>query len=99
MDEHQLLSISRAAERYHGPIPMLRNALQQGYIKGHKIGKQRVAKPRDNEAYLENPPRLGRPPKRTNYNGVCKIHHYDTALRRYLDALAQGLMERALGTL
>jgi hypothetical protein len=38
----------------------------------------------------------GKPTKRADYKGVCKIVYYDFALRRYLDALAQGLMARAL---
>jgi hypothetical protein len=39
----------------------------------------------------------GKPTKRTDYKGVCKILYHDVSLRRYLDALAQGLMTRALG--
>lgn len=65
MDEHQLLSISEAAERYHIPVPTLRNALQQGHVKGHKIGKQWVVNSLDIEAYIKNPPRRGRPAKET----------------------------------
>lgn len=38
----------------------------------------------------------GKPTKRTQYKGVCTIHYFDISLRRYLDALAQGLMARAL---
>jgi excisionase family DNA binding protein len=64
MDEQQLLSISEAAERYHIPVPTLRNALQQGHLKGYKIGKQWVIYPTDIEAYLKNPPRRGRPAKK-----------------------------------
>lgn len=40
----------------------------------------------------------GKPTKRADYRGVCKVHYYDVSLRRYLDALAQGLIERAVGT-
>ncbi|MBA3943111.1 MAG: hypothetical protein H0X37_00950 [Herpetosiphonaceae bacterium] len=32
------------------------------------------------------------------YKGVCAIDYYDVAIRRYLDALAQGLITQALGT-
>jgi hypothetical protein len=39
----------------------------------------------------------GIPTKRLNYKGVCKISYHDISLRRYLDALAHGLMERAVG--
>ena len=39
----------------------------------------------------------GEPTKRADYKGVCKIHYHDISIRRYLDALAQGLMERAVG--
>ncbi len=38
----------------------------------------------------------GKPTKRTNYRGVCKILYHDISMRRYLDALAQSLMDRAL---
>lgn len=38
----------------------------------------------------------GKPTKRAQYKGVCTIHYFDVALRRYLDALAHGLMARAL---
>ncbi len=31
------------------------------------------------------------------YKGVCVIYYHDISIRRYLDAVAQGLMERALG--
>ncbi len=34
----------------------------------------------------------GKPTKRTNYKGVCKVHYHDVSLRRYLDALAYELM-------
>ena len=39
----------------------------------------------------------GIPTKRSDYKGVCKVHYYDVSIRRYLDALAHGLMERAVG--
>ena len=39
----------------------------------------------------------GLPTKRGDYKGVCMIIYYDISLRRYLDALARGLMERAVG--
>jgi hypothetical protein len=39
----------------------------------------------------------GKPTKRTDYMGVCRINYYDLTIRRYLDALAAGLIERALG--
>jgi hypothetical protein len=39
----------------------------------------------------------GKPTKREEYRGVCKVQYYDISIRRYLDALAQGLMERAVG--
>jgi len=64
MDDQQLLSISEAAERYHIPVPTLRNALQQGHIEGKKIGKQWVVNPKNVEAYLKNRPRRGRPTKK-----------------------------------
>ena len=35
------------------------------------------------------------PTRRLAYKGVCKVIYHDVALRRYLDALAQGLMARA----
>lgn len=38
----------------------------------------------------------GKPTKRLEYKGVCKVQYYDLSIRRYLDALAQGLMARAL---
>lgn len=38
----------------------------------------------------------GSPTKRLDYKGVCKTSYHDVSLRRYLDALAHGLMERAL---
>jgi hypothetical protein len=41
----------------------------------------------------------GKATKRADYKGVCSICYHDVALRRYLDALAQGLMERAVGAL
>lgn len=34
----------------------------------------------------------GKPTLRTDYKGVCKVHYYDVSIRRYLDALARGLM-------
>jgi hypothetical protein len=40
----------------------------------------------------------GIPKKRVEYRGVCKVNYYDVSIRRYLDALAHGLMTRALGT-
>lgn len=40
----------------------------------------------------------GKATKRLNYKGVCLIHYYDVSIRRYLDALAHGLMERSLGS-
>lgn len=39
----------------------------------------------------------GKATKRDNYKGVCLIHYYDVSIRRYLDALAHGLMARAVG--
>ena len=39
----------------------------------------------------------GKPTLRTDYKGVCNIHYYDLTIRRYLDALAHGLMARAVG--
>ena len=39
----------------------------------------------------------GKPTLRTDYKGVCKVHYYDVSIRRYLDALAHGLMARAVG--
>ena len=39
----------------------------------------------------------GKPTLRTEYKGVCKVHYYDVSIRRYLDALAHGLMARAVG--
>lgn len=39
----------------------------------------------------------GQATRRTNYKGVCLVHYYDLAIRRYLDALAHGLMTRAVG--
>ena len=39
----------------------------------------------------------GSPTKRPDYKGVCKISYHDVSIRRYLDALAQGLMDRAIG--
>jgi hypothetical protein len=41
---------------------------------------------------------LGKSPTYTDYKGVCTIHYNDISIRRYLDAVAHGLMERALGT-
>jgi hypothetical protein len=39
----------------------------------------------------------GKPTKRADYKGVCAVVYHDVSLRRYLDALAHGLMARALG--
>lgn len=39
---------------------------------------------------------LGIPTKRLTYKGVCKVSYHDVSIRRYLDALAEGLMSRAL---
>jgi hypothetical protein len=39
----------------------------------------------------------GKPTKRDDYKGVCKVLYHDVSIRRYLDALAQGLMARAVG--
>lgn len=39
----------------------------------------------------------GKPTKRTGYKGVCAVRYHDLTIRRYLDALAHGLMERAVG--
>ncbi len=39
----------------------------------------------------------GKPTKRLEYKGVCKVQYYDISIRRYLDALAHGLMGRAVG--
>ena len=38
----------------------------------------------------------GKPTKREHYKGVCTVHYFDVSLRRYLDALAHGLIARAL---
>lgn len=38
----------------------------------------------------------GKPTNRTDYRGVCSIVYHDAALRRYLDALAHGLMAQAI---
>lgn len=38
-----------------------------------------------------------KPTLRRNYKGICKVHYYDLTIRRYLDALAHGLMARAVG--
>lgn len=40
----------------------------------------------------------GKATKRAGYKGVCLIHYYDIAIRRYLDALAHGLMAQAVGS-
>jgi hypothetical protein len=40
----------------------------------------------------------GIPTKRPDYKGVCKVNYHDVSIRRYLDALAHGLMDRASGT-
>jgi hypothetical protein len=40
----------------------------------------------------------GNPTKRSEYQGVCKVLYYDISIRRYLDALAHGLMERELAS-
>ncbi len=39
----------------------------------------------------------GKPTLRVDYRGVCRINYYDLTIRRYLDALAHGLMGRAVG--
>lgn len=39
----------------------------------------------------------GKATRRIDYKGVCLIHYYDISIRRYLDALAHGLMARAVG--
>lgn len=39
----------------------------------------------------------GSPTRRADYKGVCHVHYFDVSLRRYLDALAHGLIARALG--
>lgn len=39
----------------------------------------------------------GIPTKRLDYKGVCKVSYHDVSIRRYLDALAHGLMERSVG--
>jgi transposase-like protein len=39
----------------------------------------------------------GKATKRAEYKGVCLVHYYDVSIRRYLDALAHGLMARAVG--
>lgn len=41
----------------------------------------------------------GIPTQRLSYKGVCVISYHDITLRRYLDALAHGLMHRAVGAL
>lgn len=38
----------------------------------------------------------GIPTKRLDYRGVCSVTYRDVSIRRYLDALAHGLMDRAL---
>jgi hypothetical protein len=35
--------------------------------------------------------------KREGYKGVCKIHYYSLAIRRFLDALGQGVMDELSG--
>lgn len=40
---------------------------------------------------------VGKPTKRLAYKGVCQVAYHDVSIRRYLDALARGLMERAVG--
>lgn len=44
-----------------------------------------------------DPRTVGKPTERPNYKGVCSVHYHDVSFRRYLDALARGLMERAVG--
>ncbi len=39
----------------------------------------------------------GKPTMRSDYKGVCSVVYYDFSIRRYLDALAHGLMERSVG--
>ena len=39
----------------------------------------------------------GKPTRRADYMGVCQISYFDVSIRRYLDALAAGMMSRALG--
>ena len=39
----------------------------------------------------------GKATGRLDYKGVCAVHYFDISIRRYLDALAHGLMARALG--
>lgn len=46
---------------------------------------------------IPDPRTVGKPTKRKNYMGVCRINYYDVSLRRYLDALAHGLIARAAG--
>ena len=41
----------------------------------------------------------GKATKRDDYKGVCKIVYHDVSIRRYLDALAHGLMARAIGSI
>jgi hypothetical protein len=36
-----------------------------------------------------------KPTQREGYMGVCGVHYYDVSIRRYLDAVAAGLMARA----
>jgi hypothetical protein len=45
----------------------------------------------------KDPRTEGKPTRRANYKGVCAVFYYDVSIRRYLDALAHGLMERAVG--
>lgn len=41
----------------------------------------------------------GKATKRDDYKGVCKIVYHDVSIRRYLDALAHGLMARTVGSI
>jgi hypothetical protein len=40
---------------------------------------------------------VGKSPTYSGYNGVCTIYYNDISIRRYLDAVAHGLMARATG--
>lgn len=41
---------------------------------------------------------VGKSPTYPNYKGVCTILYNDISIRRYLDAVAHGLMARAIGS-
>ena len=64
MSNHELLSLSEAAERYNIPIPTLRVSVQKGTLEGRKIGNQWVVSPQSIESFLANRPKRGRPTKK-----------------------------------